>query len=149
MKFEERNSITIPNYGKCFIYFLIKNDEVVYVGQTKKGLIRPLTHRDKEYDTLKIIYCDETNLDTLEDLYISKYNPIYNKTFNTAANLGLFVARNRIRKINGYETFTIPKLRKIMSFLNIKEKEICGKHYININDFGIVFNYLKGVNKNA
>ena len=144
MKFEEKKFVTVVNYGKCFIYFLIKNDEVVYVGQTKKGLIRPLTHTDKEYDSLKIIYLYEIDQDVLEDFYIRKYNPIYNKTYNNFVNLSLTTARNRIRKIIGYEKFTIPKLRKTMLYLNIEEKEMNNQHYINSNDFEILYNFLKG-----
>ena len=95
--FEEKDAITIPINYKSFIYFLIKNNVVVYVGQTKQGLYRPFSHRDKEYDEMKIILCEPNKLDLIEDKYILKYKPIYNKEINSA--YGLLNARNRIRKM--------------------------------------------------
>lgn len=80
MKFEESgNVITIKNSDKCFIYFLIDKDEVVYVGQTTNGLSRPFAHCDKEYDTVKAIPCHREMLDQEEHHYICKYSPKYNK----------------------------------------------------------------------
>lgn len=143
MKFEEENiSITIPNYGNIFIYFLIKDGIVIYVGQTKHGLIRPLSHKDKEYDTMKIIYCNEDELDILEDKYITKYKPRYNKTLNNSCNYSLNKARNKIRKLfNNYMTIT--DLKEIIRKLNIEIILINGNRYIKQEDFRKIIDYLK------
>lgn len=103
-KFDEHeNVITVPRYNDVFIYFLIKSGEVVYVGQTKQGLTRPLSHRDKDFDEIKIMYCTENALDSLEDKYIQKYKPHYNKQSNYAMRWGLQRVRNEIRKATGIE----------------------------------------------
>lgn len=51
---------------------------MVYVGQTRVGLYRPFSHRDKEYNNVRILPCSETQLDDLENFYIAKYKPRYN-----------------------------------------------------------------------
>ena len=70
MLFEEKEYIEIKNINDVFIYFLIKNNEVVYVGQTQNGLIRPLQHKyNKVFDSIYIINCSKDELDILEDKY--------------------------------------------------------------------------------
>lgn len=144
MQFVETDGIiTIPKYQNTFIYFLLKQNEVVYVGQTKKGLIRPLTHKDKEYDTIKILYCDIKDLDILEDRYIKKYSPYYNKAVNYSVNYSLHRARNKIRAIFDDKTFNLPRLKKIVKELNIKIYVIDGTPYIDVDDFSKIVKYIK------
>ena len=59
----------------CFIYFLLKQKEVVYVGQTTRGIARPLFHlsSNKVFDEIKIIYCEEKDLNDYECFFIEKY----------------------------------------------------------------------------
>jgi len=65
-----------------FVYFLCLGNEVVYVGQTKSGLYRLFSHRNKEYNCVKILPCAESQLDDLEKFYIRKYKPKYNIMYN-------------------------------------------------------------------
>ena len=51
---------------------------MVYVGQTKAGLYRPFSHKDKKYDNVKVIPCKLNELNTLEQQFIEKYKPRYN-----------------------------------------------------------------------
>lgn len=144
MKFEEiKNVITIPKYQNSFIYFLLKENEVVYVGQTKKGLIRPLTHKDKEYDTIKILYCGVKELDLLEDKYIKKYEPTYNKAVNYSVNYSLHRARNKIRRMFDDNKFNLPRLKKIIKELNINVYIHDSTPYIDVEDFSRIVNYIK------
>ena len=146
-KFEEGDiAITVPSFNKCFIYFLIKDEVVVYVGQTQKGLIRPFAHQyDKEYDEIKIIYCEQKELDMLEDKYIKKYQPIYNKTVNLAMNYSLHRARDKIRKMFNNNCFYLPELKKIIKKLNINIYQNNGISYITIDDFEKIIKHIKGV----
>lgn len=79
MKFSEPEyaSFTFPVY-EYLIYFLCQGDVVVYVGQTKAGLYRPFSHKDKKYDNVKVIPCKLNELNTLEQQFIEKYKPRYN-----------------------------------------------------------------------
>ena len=67
------------------IYFLIKNDEIVYVGQTKSGARRMIQHyhdkgrgNEREFDHVSFIECPVEKLNETEVQYIIKFNPIYN-----------------------------------------------------------------------
>ena len=88
MKFEEKTKNNFLKKEICgsMIYFLIKNNEVVYVGQSKNGISRIFFHKytKKDFDNLYFINCKEKELSTLENYYITKYKPLYNKTLNKA-----------------------------------------------------------------
>ena len=147
MKFSENNNeiITIPQYQKCFVYFLLKDGEVVYVGQTRNGLVRPLSHHDKEYDEIKILYCDPDKLDLTEDTYIQKYQPMYNKRNNYAIRYGLTRVRDCIRKQTGISNYTVPRLKKLLEELNIKpEIDLCtGRPGISFDEYKTVMEYTR------
>jgi len=147
MKFSETKSITLPKYQKSFIYFLLKNDDVVYVGQTKSGITRPLTHKDKDYDTIKLLYCDVKDLNILEDKYIKKYKPIYNKAINYYINYSFCSARNKIRNVCNDKTFNVPKLKKLIKKLDIKTYYINENVYINVADVEKIIEYKMGEQK--
>ena len=146
MKFnDDKNAITVPKYQNCFVYFLLKGGEVVYVGQTKNGIERPFSHKDKDFDEIKIIYCEETDVDTVEDSFIKKYTPAYNKQRNYFAQWSLLKVRNCIRKATGISNFTIPKLKKILRELGIiAEKDIyTGGSYIPSDECPKIINYIR------
>jgi hypothetical protein len=67
-----------------FIYFLIKNEEVVYVGQTSKGVCKIYQHlANKDFDKVYTLWVrDKKELNKLKKFYILKYKPIYNKKYN-------------------------------------------------------------------
>lgn len=97
MKFEEKNA---KRYEKKenkqgYIYFLIKDEEVVYVGQTTSGISRPLSHKDKDFDYFYMKKCPFHLLDKRENEMIFKYNPKYNGAFNICDK---WVGRNSIYK---------------------------------------------------
>ena len=83
MEFQEfdKNLIIIDNEIKNFVYFLLKNNQVVYVGKTTTGFFRPFSHRDKIFDTMIALPCSSEDLDKLEVQYIKKYKPMYNSIF--------------------------------------------------------------------
>lgn len=81
---ENINSIINKSYSAeaCGIYFLISKGNVVYVGQSLCIYARigtHLTEKSKQFDSWSWIPCDASLLDSLEEEYILKFNPIYNK----------------------------------------------------------------------
>lgn len=74
MIFEEKEDLTLDATRNWIIYFLIKNKEVVYVGQSTQNVLRPFSHKDKDFDTVKIIYQgeDKNLLNQNEEFYIKK-----------------------------------------------------------------------------
>lgn len=146
MKFEEsKNIITVPKYTNCFVYFLVKNSEVIYVGQTRNGLIRPFSHRDKDFDEIKILYCNSDELDIMEDTYIQKYKPPYNKQNNYAVRWSLKRVRNCIRQQTGYENYTVPRLKKVLKELNIYtiNDYYTGRETISFDEYRTVVQHLR------
>ena len=145
MKFEEKNALTIQRCEYTFVYFLLKNKEVVYVGQTKKGFARPFSHRDKDYDEIKIIYCEPNELDITEDQYIRKYKPVYNKQNNAAMQWSLTRVRNNVREKCNIPNYTIASLKSALKKLNIvPEKDYYnGRLTISFDEYVAVINYTK------
>lgn len=146
MEFEENNTIEIVKYENIFIYFLLKDNIVVYVGQTKNGIFRPLSHKDKDYDNIRILYCKEEELDFLEDKYIVKYNPIYNKTYNLSVNYGLQRCKTKLNnyfnnEFNG-EKIHIPLIKKVINELGIHIYSINGNQFIKVVDYEKILKYL-------
>jgi hypothetical protein len=61
------------------IYFLIKKNKIVYIGQSTNIFTRIMTHsNDKNFDSYSYIPCDQSILDKLESLYIHVYQPELN-----------------------------------------------------------------------
>lgn len=145
MIFEENEiSETLKVYGNVFIYFLLNKNDVVYVGQTKKGIVRPLSHRyDKIFDTIKFIYCEENELDYLEDKYILKYKPKYNKTVNIISNYSLQRTRDKIRKLCNNNNITIRTIKKLLIDIDVKPFEFNGILYIKNEEFEKLFIHIK------
>lgn len=132
MEFAENNTETYIPHKRSFIYFLLDGNEVIYVGQTKRGLIRPLSHTDKVFDRVEILYCEEKYLDITEDKYITKYLPIHNKTMNTA--YGMMQARNHIRKMFN-PSYSKTDLKRHIKELNIQPILLNSAVYISHEDF--------------
>lgn len=67
------------SYGDaCGVYFLIKDSEIVYIGQSINIASRITQHRDKEFDSVSYVACHRSELDILESLYILAYQPELN-----------------------------------------------------------------------
>lgn len=69
---------------KPAVYFLIHNEEIVYVGQSTNPHSRVVAHAkdgEKVFDEYTLIYCDSSELNTLEAQYIAHFTPRYNNVF--------------------------------------------------------------------
>ena len=72
------------------IYALINNNEIVYIGQSKNIVVRLSSHRtsNKVFDRWCIVenlgtYTTSKEVNRLEEKYIRKFLPKYNKIHNT------------------------------------------------------------------
>ena len=61
----------------CGVYFLVRNDNVVYVGQSVSVPARVIQHKDKDFDKVFYIQADDDRHD-IEDYFIGKLKPEYN-----------------------------------------------------------------------
>lgn len=79
----------LPNQSMSGIYFLFKDGECIYIGQSRQVYVRVREHRTtkgptRAFDSYSWVRCDIENLDRIEQWYIEKFSPIYNTTWNEA-----------------------------------------------------------------
>jgi hypothetical protein len=73
---------------KCGVYFLIKDESVVYVGQSINIMNRVAEHnKSKDFDTFTYVQCKRENLNQIEAMYIQRLKPKYN--YNSLGRLVL------------------------------------------------------------
>lgn len=136
--------VCLDKLGDTFVYFLLKDGEVVYVGQTRSGIGRLASHKEKDYDAFAIMYCLPSQLDELEDLYMWKYKPKYNKMPNIVMNISLQALKKRIRKETGNDKLTIWPIRKAVRELGIEPFLVDKTAYIKRHEADKVSEYFKG-----
>ncbi len=74
---------TVPIKKSSYIYFLINNGIIVYVGQSFQLLGRIQNHIDndgKAFDAISVIEVDRKSLNIYERLYINTIKPQLNRT---------------------------------------------------------------------
>jgi len=75
--FQERQDIS--ELRESLVYFLLRGEAIVYVGQSKVGVSRILAHQaDKDFDGFFVLRCPEAELNEAESSYIKKFAPLYN-----------------------------------------------------------------------
>lgn len=143
MKNSEIKNLTIlPNIQSPIIYFLLDNDEVVYVGQSKVGLYRPYTHKDKTFTHVAFINCKECELDDKETEFIKKYKPKYNKK---AGNSDYSLTRTKavIKSQTNIHNFNVHDLRRLINKFEIKTYMFENSEYMTGYDFERIFLFVK------
>jgi hypothetical protein len=83
---EQIVAAAIPTSVICGIYFLIRGDRIVYVGQSRNVLRRVARHIDdgKQFDHFSIAPCRIDELDNLERTYITALYPEENLSLGSA-----------------------------------------------------------------
>jgi predicted GIY-YIG superfamily endonuclease len=84
---EQILAASIPKSIVCGIYFLIRGERIVYVGQSKNVLRRIGRHVDngKIFDSFSFCPCAESDLDRLEAAYIAALYPENNYSLGRRA----------------------------------------------------------------
>lgn len=79
MRAKKKNITLIQN--RAAVYFLYDKGKLVYIGQSVNVRQRVRTHRNekiKVFNSFKILYCAQSKLTAMENLYIHLYFPKYN-----------------------------------------------------------------------
>ena len=127
----------------CGIYFLLKNKEVVYVGQTTNFHQRIGAHKEKDYDSYCFVKVEKNKLDKAEIENIMLYKPIYNKQLNNEM-ISLESIKNRLKKLK-VESKKHNK-RNIMNLIKNNGIEIFyfdSLMYIRNTDFDFLYRLVK------
>jgi len=126
-------------YGvlKCYMYYLILNDEIVYVGTTDNLIGRLKAHNvsGKVFDSYSFIEIDASERYAHESVEIVKYAPRYNNSFpctNTVKRLNLRSYSNE-NESNGNWCFLKGNIYYIANY-NGKQIDFCNKG-MNNSDF--------------
>lgn len=147
MKFEEKSYIDFTDIPRCFIYFLIDGEEVVYVGQTTKGLSRIEVHRrNKKFDKVYAILCEEEDLDYCENTYILKYAPKYNKLPNMVESISLKRVVSEINHEFGRYSTNSNKILKMLSVMGVQVFKAKQCVYISYIDWVLLRDAIKLIN---
>ena len=78
----------IVHDGQCFVYKLLEDNEVVYVGQTSNIFSRIYQHqidKNKEFNSVEVIECAKHDVDEMEFAYICRFSPKLNKDLPTVS----------------------------------------------------------------
>ena len=75
---------SLPWGRESGVYFLIDNNEVVYVGQSVNIYARIAQHTDKRFTHYAVIPCQPESLNKLESLYIHLLTPRLNGSYETS-----------------------------------------------------------------
>lgn len=62
----------------CAVYFLIRENKVVYIGASVNVLPRIASHVNKDFDFIRIIQCAPSVLEHYERRWIVRFKPAYN-----------------------------------------------------------------------
>lgn len=122
---------TVKYEMKPCIYFLVSENEIVYVGQTLSLPNRLLSHKkNKEFDSYYAYECEKEDMTKLECYFIIKFNPKYNKLLPWESDeyLTLNMLKNR---------FGIGKI-KAKKMITSKGAEPVFKDYYHAEVFDII-----------
>ena len=81
----KNKKLLIDDIRKIGVYFLIRNNIIVYVGQSFHVYQRLTLHvieKLKNFDSFFFLECREDEIDDLESYFIVKYSPEYNSAKN-------------------------------------------------------------------
>lgn len=130
--------------NNTFVYLLLNDEEVVYVGQTTQGLKRIEQHqkeKKKIFNNYKIISCIKKDLNELENFYILKYQPKYNKKLNSV-NVNENYIILRLKDEIGFNPYSIKFIEKIIDNCAYKKRKFKNKNSIKKEDADIIVNQL-------
>ena len=122
-------------FDSPLIYCLVRDGKVMYVGQTKKGLSRPMAHLGKKaFDAIYVQPCQEDELNYLESKAIRRYAPPYNMVpgfRNRPLDTVAFAIINEL-----FPTYvdSIEKFKHVLGALGITPFEFKGRKYIDDDD---------------
>lgn len=105
--------------NEYLIYFLLDKGEVVYVGQSTKGLNRVKQHLyegKKQFDDFKIEKCKSDRLNDLENYYILKYRPKYNNLLNNNMVSTLYIY-TKVKEKFGFVVYSINYVNEVIKNL--------------------------------
>ena len=129
---KNKTYVTEPNASG--IYFLLKENKVVYVGQTINNVYSWIgTHRQqgKDFDSYYFVECPIDSLDTLEAYYTLVFDPIYNFQITSAKR---YMTKDKLKKEFGVTKHVINKI------IHTSGLKPVGREHYDVEEFREVWN---------
>lgn len=106
----------------CCVYYLIKDDTIIYIGRTVFLPTRITQHFDKEYDTVLYRPVKKCHLGKIESEQINKYRPILNNKIgrnlinenDKKVQICVYLERFKIDRLGGIDAVK----EKVLNMLN-------------------------------
>lgn len=138
--FNEKNAKYFDLFNQIYyVYFLLKDGNVVYVGQTDNILNRIKSHqKNKNFNNVAYITTTKDKLNYLENYYIMKYEPFYNKLSTDYRCMSSAYIIKKIREKYNQEEASFEEIihfiekSKYKDILNRKNCIVIKKEYSNL-----------------
>lgn len=119
------------------IYFLKKDNDIVYVGRTKNIKQRIQTHKrekKKDFDSYKIAHqCfDLKDAKNIEDHFIMQHNPIYNRALNSC---GEYFSIKDITKDKNYDVCELLHFINLYNVRPLFKDKYCDRTIFSILEY--------------
>lgn len=136
----------IPNADNYYLYFLIENDSIVYVGKTNSVEGRLYDHRrSKKFDSYSVFKCEnEEDAINKEALSIMEYQPKYNVALNDGFK-SINVIKKTLKQL-GADDYQHDKrnIKHVISGLGVKTYFFKANTFILDSDANKVINFILG-----
>lgn len=133
-----KNKISIKSINMSGVYFLIKGNEIVYIGKTTKGYSRIYQHlyqKTKDFDYYFYASLPLDKIDEYENKYIIMFTPKYNNILPKGNTMDAIQKRIKEMKLKDYSYHYVYNIKKIINELKIKPiTEINNKKYYSNED---------------
>ena len=82
------------------VYFLYRDDEIIYIGQSLSPYTRIKTHtKDKNFNSFRVLACRKERMTYWERVLIQRYHPALNRTHNTYSSEAAYESAKKAHKI--------------------------------------------------
>ena len=109
--------VELVKTNKYLVYLLFRDSQCVYVGQSKRGIVRVYDHlSDKDFNRITIVECSESELGNTEAMMIAKYKPLLNRGIPPN---NVMLSKGKLKQrlgINGFSVNRKIKFDKVDSF---------------------------------
>jgi len=121
---------------KVGIYFVIVNNKIVYIGKTTDFVKRLEWHKGQclEWDTVRLIQCDEKDLDKYESRWVKRFMPPMNKMLKGRK---AYVKKKKVKTRKIYMKFRKLTKKSIIGFGNYRDR-IVGELIENKHHFVLI-----------
>jgi len=145
-------SLQLHDAKSCFVYFLIMDGDIVYIGKSVSfnNRIKDHIRTGMVFDSVFLLHISESELDEIERVYIEAYKPRYNVVYASskekrnaktmAKYCHIKTGWMEIRNASFISTLTLTEIYRLSRRGDVRKKysKELDKYYIRIDDIRMV-----------